>query len=208
MKITEEQIDMLQDLGIQVRSHDGGIRQLGNIAKSLARKWDKFDFETKNKIQKEFLGVDLTTRQEDTNFLLANSIKLTEELIDAMRVNAELGQDITMLDASEVLYDSLYKAIKTNKYLDTSCTMDIEPNSTIIRYCKDHNLGFVVMEESEAERLSKKFEFENIFSLGKVEEAVNKDIDGVIVDMSVPYSNFDDIPVEIKTGLVDALKGI
>ena len=120
MKITDEQIDMLQDLGIQVRSHDGGIRQLGNIAKSLARKWDKFDFETKNKIQKEFLGVELTTRQEDTNFLLENSIKLTEELIDAMRVNAELGQDITMLDASEVLYDSLYKAIKTNKVSTSS----------------------------------------------------------------------------------------
>lgn len=206
--ITEKQIKILEDLGIQIKSHDDGIRQLGNIAKSIANKWSKLDFDDRNMLQKEFLGVELTTRQEDTNFLLKHSLKMTQELIIAMQENAEIGMGIDMLDSSEVLYKVIEKAIKSNQYVDTSCTVQLNTESTPIKYAKDHNLGFVVLKENHAKELREKYNFENIFSMEDINRAKSSDIDGVIVGLDVEYPDFDEIPVDIKTGLVDALKGI
>lgn len=206
--ITDKQVELLEDMGIQVKAFDGGIRQLGNIAKSLAKKWTELDYDEKNILQKEFLGKELTSRQEYTIFLLKNSIKLSEELIKAMKFNAEIGQDITMLNAPDVLYDTIDMAIDENMYIDISCTKDIEKYTMMIKYSKDHNLGLVVLEDSEAKRLAKKFEYEHIYSLDNVENAVDKGLEGVIVDITVPYANFADIPLDVKTGLVNALKGI
>lgn len=206
--INKEQVQMLEDIGIQIRSHDNGLRQLGNIAKRIANKWDKLDFDTRNKLQKEFLGVELTTRQEDTNFLLKNSLKMTQELISAMQENAEMGIDLTMFDPSEVLYSVIDKAVNSNKYVDTSCTMEIDPISTSIQYSKDHNLGFVVQTKEQAMDLRDRYNYEKIYYMDKINETIDADIEGVLVDIKVPYSDFDEIPVKIKTGLVDALKGI
>lgn len=205
--ITEKQIKLLEKSGVPVRNYDGSIKQLGNIAKYMANAWGKMSFEVKNELQKEFIGLEITSRQEYTNILKRKSIKLTDELTSAIRYNAEIGEDITMMNASDILYETIDKAIDNNKLIDISSTSSIEKNTTLIEYAGNNNLAFIVEEENEAERLRNKFKYEHIYSRLEVKEELNNKLSGALIDDSVPYSEFDNIPLKLKTGLVNIRKG-